>query len=226
MTAFALQRRRFLAVASLCTLGAVVRPSAADSPAPRAAASGGIKTGGVRMVEVDGKYHVWTKRVGHGKAKVLTLHGGPGCTHEYFECFEDFLPDAGFELYYYDQLGSVYSDQPNDTSLWTLPRFVEEVEQVRRGLGLENFYLLGHSWGSMLAIDYALKYQQHLKGLVLCDMTAGIAAYLKYVNELMAQLPPEARATIKKYEDAGDFDAQEYQDVLMEQFYKKHICRL
>ena len=64
---------------------------------------------------------------------MLTLHGGPGVTHEYFECFEDFLPQAGVEFYYYDQLGSFYSDQPDDTSLWTIDRFREEVEQVRVG---------------------------------------------------------------------------------------------
>ncbi len=178
------------------------------------------------MIEVDGKYHVWTKRLGRGRIKLLTLHGGPGCTHEYFECFEDFLPEAGVEFYYYDQLSSVYSDQPDDKSLWSLPRFVEEVEQVRKGLGLDDFYLLGHSWGSMLAIDYALKYQQHLKGLVLCDMTAGIQAYLKYVNALVDELPADVRSTVRKYESEGKFDAPEYQDALMEHFYKVHICRL
>jgi proline iminopeptidase len=90
------------------------------------------------------------------------LHGGPACTHEYFECFENFFPQENIEFYYYDQLGSYYSDQPTDTSLWQLDRFVEEVEQVRKALHLDknNFYLLGHSWGGILAMQYALKYQQ------------------------------------------------------------------
>src|SRR5690348_12466221 len=101
----ALDRRRFLAAVGLAGLAAAcgkARASAA-TPAPTA-----IRTGGVRLIEVDGKYKVWTKRIGAGGIKLLTLHGGPGCTHEYFECFEDFLPAAGVELYYYDQLGSAY----------------------------------------------------------------------------------------------------------------------
>jgi len=121
-----------------------------------------IKTGGIKMILVDGKYHVWTKKIGDGKIKVLLLHGGPGFSHDYFECFEDFLPKEGIEFYYYDQLGCGNSDAPADTSLWNLPRYVEEVEQVRKGLGLDNFYLLGHSWGSMLAMEYLQKYQSHV----------------------------------------------------------------
>src|ERR1700712_4462509 len=116
----------------------------------------GVKSGGVRMIAVaGGKYKVWTKRVGNNpKIKVLLLHGGPAGTHEVFECFENFLPKEGIEFIYYDQLESWYSDQPNDSSLWTTEHFVEEVEQVRQALGLnkDNFYLLGHSWGGILAM--------------------------------------------------------------------------
>ncbi len=74
-------------------------------------------------------------------------------------CFEDFFPKEGIEFYYYDQLGAGNSDIPTDISLWNIPRYVEEVEQVRKGLGLDNFYLLGHSWGGMLAMEYLDKYQ-------------------------------------------------------------------
>jgi proline iminopeptidase len=115
------------------------------------------------MVEINtpkGKFKVWTKRIGNNpRIKVLLLHGGPGSTHESFESFESFFPQEGFEFYEYDQLGSYYSDQPNDSSLWTNERFVEEVEQVRLALGMnkDNFYLLGVSWGGILAMDYALK---------------------------------------------------------------------
>jgi proline iminopeptidase len=126
------------------------------------------------MVEVDGRFHVRTKRVGTGPVTMLTLHGGPGCTHEYFERFEDFLPPNGIEFIYYDQLGSAYSDQPDDPTQWTVDRFRKEVEQVRDALGVETFYVYGHSWGGMLAIEYALKYQQQLKGLVISNMTASI----------------------------------------------------
>jgi proline iminopeptidase len=147
-----------------------------------------VLTGGVKMIPVEtprGTFRVWTKRVGNNpKVKVLLLHGGPGATHEYFEGFEGFLPAEGIEFIYYDQLGSAYSDQPRDESLWTTERFVDEVEQVRQALGLDrdNFYLLGHSWGGILATEYALAHQQHLKGLVISNMMMSIPDYNRYAN--------------------------------------------
>jgi proline iminopeptidase len=123
--------------------------------------SGGVKT--ITVQAPKGVFRVWTKRVGNNPSiKVLLLHGGPGATHEYFEAFDSYLTKAGIEYYYYDQLGSAYSDQPDEPTLWELPRFAEEVEQVRKALQLDesNFYLYGHSWGGILALEYALKYQQ------------------------------------------------------------------
>jgi len=187
---------------------------------------GKIKTGGVKLVEIDGKYKVWTKRIGNSATKMLSLHGGPGCTHEYFECFEDFLPQEGIEFYYYDQLGSAYSDQPKDKSLWTVDRFREEVEQVRIALRLNNFYLYGQSWGGMLGIEYALKYQQHLKALIISNMTASIASYIEHINKLRQEFPPETIEVLEKYEAKGDYTATEYQEVLFNQLYSKHICRI
>jgi len=187
---------------------------------------GEVKTAGIRMIEIDGGFKVWTKKFGQGKIKMLTLHGGPGCTHEYFECFEDFLPQEGVEFIYYDQLGSHYSDKPTDKSLWRMERFVEEVESVRKGLGLENFYLYGQSWGGMLGIEYALKYGQHLKGLVISNMTASIPSYLKYVNELRAKFPEDVQKMMTDYESKEQWDAPEYQKFVTEQLYNKHICRL
>src|SRR3712207_5742986 len=158
-------------------------------------------SGGVKLIPLNttkGVFWVWTKRVGNNpRIKVLLLHGGPGLTHEYFEAFDSFFPAAGIEYYYYDQLGSAYSDQPNAPELWELPRFVEEVEQVRQALGLgrENFFLLGHSWGGVLAIEYALRYQKHLKGLIVSNMMASIPAYNRYAREvLMPEMDGDALA--------------------------------
>src|ERR1700722_8999413 len=126
----------------------------------------GVQTAGIKLIPIEtpiGKFKVWTKRFGNNPGiKVLLLHGGPAMTHEYLECFESFFPKEGFEMIEYDQLGSFYSDQPSDSSLWITPRFVEEVEQVRKALNLDssNFYLLGNSWGGILAMEYALKYQK------------------------------------------------------------------
>ena len=183
------------------------------------------RTGGIKLVRVDGKYNVWTKKVGNSPIKLLTLHGGPGATHEYFECFEDYLPKKKIEFYYYDQLDSAYSDKPNDKALWTVERFREEVEQVRKSLGLDKFYLLGHSWGGMLGIEYALKYQSNLKGLIISNMAASIKSYATYINKLRKRLPRDIQNILEKYEEKGDYSAPEYQDVMFNHIYKKHMCR-
>ncbi|WP_420594225.1 proline iminopeptidase-family hydrolase [Deinococcus sp.] len=178
-----------------------------------------------QLITVDGAYQVWTRKVGHGPITLLLLHGGPGCTHEYFECFEQWLSPEEYTFYYYDQLGSFYSDQPDDASLWTVERFREEVEQVRAGLGLEQFYLFGNSWGGMLGIEYALKYQSHLKGLIVSNMTASIADYVGYINELRGRMPAEDVATMQRFEASSDLEDPEYQ-ALLTQLYNQHICRL
>ena len=186
-----------------------------------------IKTGGVTMIRVDGKYNVWTKKVGNGKIKVLLLHGGPGFSHDYFECFEDFLPSEGISFYYYDQLGCGNSDAPADSSLWNLPRYVEEVEQVRKGLGLDSFYLLGHSWGGMLAMEYLSKYQSHVKGAVISNMTASVASYVPYAEKLKKQfLSKSELQTYDSLDKLKAYDKPAYQDLLMGKLYTHTICQL
>ncbi len=192
-----------------------------------------VLTGGVSLIPITtpkGTFHVWTKRVGNNPTiKVLLLHGGPGFTHEVFEAFDSYFPRAGIEYYYYDQLGSAYSDQPDEPDLWDLPRFVEEVEQVRQALKLDrgNFYLLGQSWGGMLALEYALKYQQHLKGLIISNMVPSIPAYQRYATEvLMPAMDQKALAEIKALEKAGKFEDPRYESLLMEHFYVYHILRM
>ena len=147
--------------------------------------------GGVKMIPIkteSGEFNVWTKRIGNNpKMKVLLLHGGPGATHEYLEAFDSYFPNAEIEYYYYDQLESYYSDQPNDSALWTVERYVDEVEQVRVALGLnkDNFYLYGSSWGGILCMEYALKYQNNLKGLIISNMMASIPDYVDYANNVL-----------------------------------------
>jgi proline iminopeptidase len=173
-----------------------------------------------------GKCKVWTKKIGSGTITVLLLHGGPGFPHDYLEAMESFLPQAGIEMYYYDQLGVGNSDIPDDPSLWTLERYTQEVEEVRRGLGLENFVLYGHSWGTTLAMEYALNYQQHLRGLVLSNMTAGVKAYLKYTEQLKnLLLPPDKLAQLNALEAKQDYDNPEYEQIMMEDLYPKMIGR-
>ena len=177
-----------------------------------------------------GEFRVWTQRVGHHPTiKLLLLHGGPGTTHEYFEAFDGYFPAAGIEYYYYDQLGSTYSDQPDEPELWDLPRFVDEVEQVRRALELDhsNFYLLGHSWGGLLAMEYALRHQQHLKGLIISNMMASAPAYNDYARTvLMPAMDQAALAEIQELEATGRCAEPRYMELLMPQHYERHVLRM
>lgn len=192
-----------------------------------------VLSGGSRRIPVQtsvGEFRVWTKRIGNNPdLKVLLLHGGPGATHEYLEAFDSYLPGAGVEYYHYDQLGSTRSDQPDDVSLWDLGRFVDEVEQVRTALSLDadNFVLLGHSWGGILATEYALAHGEHLKGLVISNMMLSVPAYNAYAEQvLMPAMDQEALAEIKALEAAGDIDNPRYMELLYEQHYVHHVLRM
>jgi len=191
-----------------------------------------VLSGGARRIPITtpaGDFSVWTKRVGNNPSiRLLLLHGGPGATHEYFECFDSFLPAAGVEYYYYDQLGSSYSDAPDDPSLWETDRFVDEVEQVRVALGLDadSLFLLGHSWGGVLAVEYALRYQQHLKGLVISNMMMSIPAYNAYAQStFLPTMDPAVVAEIQAMEAAGSTDNPRYEE-LLQPHYEQHVLRM
>lgn len=241
---FHTQIKRFRAMHALLRfLSFIVPATLLVSCAPREQASplkeyfktveAGVQSGGIRMIPIEtpkGQFKVWTKRFGNNpRIKLLLLHGGPGATHEYFECFESFLPQEGIEFIYYDQLGSAYSDQPKDNDLWTTERFVEEVEQMRQALGLskDNFYLLGHSWGGILAMEYGLKYQQHIKGLIISNMMASAPDYDAYAKNVLApQMDPAVLKEVRALETKKDFKNPRYMELLIPNFYMKHILRM
>jgi proline iminopeptidase len=229
-----------LSVAAAMSLGRSGAVARADSPAQpdcrsaaalaasrRAPAATGVGTGGCRMVRLHNGYNVWVKRVAADDSSIpiLTLHGGPGFPHFYFECFEDFLPQAGMTYWYYDQLGCGFSDQPADTRLWNLARFTSEVEEVRTALGFERMVVLGHSWGGMLAIEYALAHPDRLAGLVISNMVASIPSYEKYILRLRDQLPASKLARLKELERTRAYDTPEYENII-NYLYHQHICRL
>ena len=192
-----------------------------------------LEAAGIKLIPIKtpkGTFNVWTKRFGNNpKIKILLLHGGPAMTHEYMECFETFFQREGFEFYEYDQLGSYYSDQPNDTTLWKTERFVEEVEQVRQAIGADqsNFYIVGNSWGGILGMEYALKYQKNMKALLVSNMVASAPEYGKYAQEVLAkQMNPKILAEIRAIEAKKDFANPRYMELLIPNFYHEHICRL
>ena len=212
----------------------MLSPASAAPPASYYDRSGRADawSGGVRMIPIhtpSGDFRVWTRRVGNNpRLKLLLLHGGPAATHEYFEAMDSWLPAEGVEYIYYDQLGSAYSDKPDDDDLWTLPRFVEEVEQVRRALHLDrdDFCLIGHSWGGLLAIEYALKYQANLKCLVISNMMDSIPAYNDYARRvLMPTMDPAQLAEVQQMEASGRTADPRYMQILMPMHYEQHILR-
>ncbi len=189
--------------------------------------------GGVRMIPITtplGTFSVWTKRIGNNPSvKVLLLHGGPGGTHDSFEAFDSFFPAAGVEYYYYDQLGSGRSDNPADASLWDLNRYIDEVEQLRIALDLgpDNFVLLGHSWGGLLAIEYALTHGEELKGLVISNMMSSVPAYNRYAADvLMPAMNQDDLAEIQAIESAKNFANPRYMELLVRSYYIDHILRM
>src|SRR6476661_9337764 len=226
--------RKTILIASLGLCSFISCRQQAATPATQndyfAITDSGVQDGGVKVIPIStpkGTFNVWTKRFGNNPSiKLLLLNGGPGATHEYFECMENFLPAAGIEFIYYDQLGCGNSDNPKDTAMWDLPRYVEEVEQVRTALGLDkdNFYLLGHSWGGILALEYALKYQQHLKGLIISNMMASIPAYNEYAKAvLMPAMDQTALAEIKRLEAVGEHENPRYMELLIPHHYVEHV---
>ncbi|MCK5377332.1 MAG: proline iminopeptidase-family hydrolase [Acidobacteria bacterium] len=225
------------ALLSVLLFGGACSPGGGPTQAPAAVEPAALEETdvleeGVRMIPVEtpkGTFEVWTRKVGESpKIKVLLLHGGPGGTHEYLEALAENLPAAGIEVYLYDQLGSHFSDQPDDPDLWETSRFVDEVEQVRQALGLgpDNFYLYGHSWGGILAMEYALEYGDNLKGLIISNAMASIPLYNRYAEEvLMPQIDPDVLAEIKAFEAAGDYHNPRYMELLMEHHYIYHVLR-
>jgi len=141
---------------------------------------------------------------------------------------DSFLPAEGVEYYHYDQLETGDSDRPNDPDLWTLPRYVDEVDQVRKAIGgtKENFCLLGHSWGGILAMEYALAHQDQMKCLVISNMMASIPAYNAYATRVLEpQMNQAALKQILAIEASGKTEKPEYMTLLMPNWYEQHILR-
>ncbi|GGI62453.1 proline iminopeptidase-family hydrolase [Limosilactobacillus caviae] len=147
---------------------------------------------GTHIMTLNNGYHLWTHSENTtGREDLLCLHGGPGDTHEVYERFGLELESLGITVHTYDQLGSWYSDTPN----WSDPQirkqyldmeyYISEVEEVRQKLGLEKFYLAGHSWGGLLSMEYALRYPEHLKGLIIISMIDNIADYVTHLKEIL-----------------------------------------
>jgi L-proline amide hydrolase len=172
-------------------------------------------------------YHTWYRVVGQDtedRLPIIVLHGGPGVPHDYLENLSD-LARAGRRVIFYDQLGCGRSDHPHKPEMWTPELFVEELANLRATLNLTAVHLLGNSWGGMLAMQYLITKPQGVVSAVIESSPASVPRWMVEVNRLRSELPPEVEAILRRHEDAGTTDSQEYQDAMMV-FYKRHVCRL
>jgi proline-specific peptidase len=158
-----------------------------------------------------------------GATPLLALHGGPGGTHLALKVLDALADERAIVLY--DQHGSLNSPGPIDASNIALESFVEEVDAVRHELGLERVHLLGHSWGGMLALEYALTASSGLESLVLSSTLPSVGLWAEEAQRLRGELPAEIREALERHERDETTDDPAYQQAAHE-FYSRHLCRL
>jgi proline iminopeptidase len=184
----------------------------------------------IKYVKLPEGHQIWTKTVGQGDKKILLIHGGPGNTHEYFEIFEKRLPLANYQLIFYDQLGSFNSDNPNDTSLFKIQRFVDEIEQIRQTLNInENLFLLGHSWGGLLAMEYSLKYPENIRGLIISNKSFSQERLIQTTEKLWDSIAltfPNGKRLLYELDNGLKISDTITEQAINEKFNNLYRCRL
>jgi L-proline amide hydrolase len=177
-------------------------------------------------------YETWYRIEGElqpdGPAPLVTLHGGPGATHDYLLSLVDLARDSR-AVVFYDQLGNGNSthlpERMGDGDFWTPELFVRELANLVDHLGIGSHHVLGQSWGGFLAQEYALTQPPGLRSLILANTAASFPDFLAEANRLRAELPTEVEATLRRHEEAGTTDDPEYTEACMV-FYGRHVCRL
>jgi proline iminopeptidase len=209
--------RAFVTVLVLAACSNASRPKP-DSPATLASTPA-VREGSLAVP--DGQ--VWYQVSGSGSATpAILLHGGPGYSSFYLRLFDSLGSER--PTIRYDQLGGGKSTRIADTLLMTIPHFVRELDSVRTALGADQVYLVGHSWGTILAIEYYRAHPDHVAGMVLGSAALDIPTWAHHARELVATLPDSAQKAIKRAEASEDFEASDYQAALGE-FYGRYVWR-
>lgn len=115
-------------------------------------------------VDINGVSH-YIKKMGKGEP-IVVLHGGPGLFHNYLVSSFEKLAEQ-YQIIFYDQRGSGKTAFPTDTASITVENFVADLEAIRQHLKIEKMNLTGHSWGAILAINYAKQFPNNLNKLIL-----------------------------------------------------------
>ena len=174
------------------------------------------------FIEVTGG-KVWYRIVGEGnQTPIILLHGGPGVPSYYLNPLAELSKDR--PVIFYDQLGCGRSSQKMDTSLMTIESFVKQLEELRATLGIKEFYLYGSSWGTMLGVDYYLKYPNNVKAMILSSPCLSAARWSSDADSLIATLPDSIQQAIKTHSKTRTFDAPEYIEAA-KVYYKNFVTR-
>ena len=196
--------------------------SAAAAAAGAAAPVPDALPAGEARLPVDGG-RIWYKVSGSGTATpAILLHGGPGFASFYMKSLEALGADR--PVVRYDQLGAGHSDGLKDTTMMNIGHFVRELDSLRAKLGYEKFHVIGHSWGTILGLEYYRAHPEHVASLTLMSAALDIPTWEKNARNLVKTLPDSSQKAIAKSEAAGDFKAPAYEAALME-FYGKYVWR-
>src|SRR5262245_57628045 len=160
---------------------------------------------------------------GRGGETLVLLHGGPGADHRYLAPLKALAGDT-LQGLLYDQPGDGRSDRPSDGSLWTVPRFVQELETIRTRLKLGRIHLLGQSWGGMLALQYVLDHPDAVKSLILSNTAASCRGIFEGMLRLRDGLDPKVCEVMRRHETAGTYSDPEYVRAAHE-LYARHLRR-
>ena len=177
-------------------------------------------------------HETWYRIVGEldpaaPQTPVVICHGGPGAAHDYCEPIAD-LSRTGRACVLYDQLGcgrsQLLPDAPSD--FWSPQLFKDELVELTRHLGIaDRYFVVGQSWGGMLAMEHALDHPAGLRAMVVADSPASMDLWVSEANRLRADLPPEVQETLTRHEEAGTTDGPEY-EAAVAVFYGRHLCRV
>jgi proline-specific peptidase len=182
-----------------------------------------IQSPGEGFITVQGG-KVWYRIIGNGdKTPLLVLHGGPGFSSTYLKPLEVLGDDR--PVIFYDQLGSGKSDRPHDSTLWTVARFTDELEKIRRELKLDEVHIFAHSWGTILATEYLARTPRGIKTIVFASPAISVERWLADANRLKQDLPEAVRDSLNINEKRGTTNSPGY-TAATEAFYRQHVCRI
>ena len=207
--------KTFLAVSAALVLSASCERAAPPPSAPALPA-------GEAFLAVPGG-RIWYKVSGSGiGTPVILLHGGPGFSSFYLKPMEALGTDR--VVVRYDQLGGGKSDRISDTAMFNIPHFVRELDSLRAHLGYDKVHLLGHSWGTILAVEYYKAHPEHVVSLTLGSAALDIPAWEAHARDLVKTLPDSEQRAIRVREAAHQFDSADYQGAIAD-FYSRYVWR-